>query len=82
VGGYSVIIHGYNRTTGDLGLWINPTSENYNRLIKAFRLFQMPLFGMTKEKFLSNKYDVFTYGRPPVSIDIMTHVKSLNFEET
>jgi len=29
VGGYTVIFHGYNRTTGDLDLWINPTKENY-----------------------------------------------------
>lgn len=29
VGGYAVIYHGYNRTTGDLDIWVNPTSANY-----------------------------------------------------
>ena len=28
VGGYSVIIHGYNRTTGDMDLFVNPTEVN------------------------------------------------------
>ena len=27
VGGYSVILHGYARTTGDLELWINKTKR-------------------------------------------------------
>lgn len=28
VGGYAVIVHGYNQTTGDLDLWVNATKEN------------------------------------------------------
>jgi hypothetical protein len=27
VGGYSVIIHGYQRTTGDMDLFVNPTRK-------------------------------------------------------
>ena len=30
VGGYSVILHGYSRTTGDLDIWVNKKSENYD----------------------------------------------------
>lgn len=36
VGGYSVILHGYSRTTGDLDIWVNKTIENYERLKSAF----------------------------------------------
>ncbi len=36
VGGYAVIYHGYNRTTGDLDLWVNPTSRNYRKMLQAF----------------------------------------------
>lgn len=82
VGGYSVILHGYNRTTGDLDLWVEPTDENYVRILKAFELFKMPVFDMTAERFLSKTFDVFTFGRPPVCIDIMTEVKGLVFDET
>lgn len=83
VGGYSVILHGYSRTTGDLDIWVNKTIENYDRIKKAFHLFGMPLFDMTEFNFLKNSdFDVFSFGRPPVSIDIMTAVKGLNFKET
>jgi len=81
VGGYSVILHGYSRTTGDLDIWVNPTTDNYNKLIKAFYEFGMAIFDMSKENFLYNKeVDVFTFGKPPVSIDIMKEVKGLEFE--
>lgn len=82
VGGYAVIYHGYNRTTGDLDIWLNCTAENFISLQKAFGIFGMSLFDMTKEKFLNQpNFDVFTYGRPPVSIDILTNVKGLDFKE-
>ena len=78
VGGYSVILHGYSRTTGDLDIWVNQTVQNYNRIKKAFGLFGMPLFDMTESNFLENKhFNVFSFGRPPVSIDLMTEVKGL-----
>ena len=82
VGGYSVIIHGYNRTTGDMDLLVNPTSDNYSKIKVAFKHFGMPLFGMTLEKFLdSENFDVFEYGRPPVSIDIITKIKGVSYIE-
>ncbi len=83
VGGYAVIFHGYNRTTGDLDIWVNPSPENYRKLIKAFDIFRMPLFDMTEEKFLNTEeFDVFTFGRPPVQIEILTKVKGLEFDST
>jgi hypothetical protein len=83
VGGYSVILHGYLRTTGDLDIWVNKEKKNYSRLVKAFKEFKMPVFDMTEENFLKNhELNVFTFGRPPSSIDIMTDVKGLNFDET
>jgi predicted nucleotidyltransferase len=82
VGGYAVIFHGYNRTTGDLDIWVNPTSENYFRLLKAFDKFGLPVFDMSEEKFLKTaEYDVFTFGRPPVSIDVITKATGLVFSE-
>jgi len=81
VGGYSVILHGYARNTGDMDLWVNPTIDNYNKLVKSFHEFGMPVFDMTEKNFLHNEsFDVFTFGRPPVSIDIMKKVKGLDFE--
>jgi hypothetical protein len=83
VGGYSVILYGYNRTTGDLDIWVEKSKTNYKKLEKAFEQFQMPVFDMTLENFLScSKFDVFTFGKPPVAIDIMTDVKGLDFESS
>ncbi|WP_310394598.1 DUF6036 family nucleotidyltransferase [Hymenobacter sp.] len=82
VGGYSVILHGYSRTTGDLDIWVDKTSANYAQLVQAFQAFGMPIFDMTAENFLhQTKFDVFTFGRPPVAIDVMTSLKGLDFAD-
>ena len=82
VGGYSVILHGYSRTTGDLDVWVHKTAENYQKLTAAFQDFGLPVFDMTEKNFLSNPLlDVFSFGRAPVSIDILTQVKGLEFPE-
>lgn len=81
VGGFSVILHGYSRTTGDMDIWVERTGENYQKLKKAFAEFGMPVFDMTEDNFLFHpNWDVFTFGTPPVAIDVMIRVKGLDFE--
>lgn len=61
-------------------IWVERSFENYKKLEKAFQQFGMPTFDMTQENFLNNQdMDVFTYGTPPVSIDILTELKGLDF---
>ena len=82
VGGYSVILHGYSRTTGDMDIWVERTRENYKNIKTAFLHFGMPVFDMTEDAFLNNKdFDVFSFGNPPSLIEVMVDVKGLNFEE-
>ena len=82
VGGYSVILHGYSRTTGDMDLWVERTKENYLKIKDAFEEFAMPVFDMTEENFLHHpNWDVFTFGIPPVAIDLMIGLEGLNFQE-
>ncbi len=81
VGGYSVVLHGYHRTTGDMDIFVEQSAENYRDLVKAFNNFGLPLFGMTKSKFLDKENEVFTYGSSPVSIDIITSLKGVSFTE-
>lgn len=81
VGGYSVIIHGYHRATGDLDLWVKPEPANYQRMISAFAEFGFPTDLITEEMFLSvEEFDVFQFGATPTSVDIMTRVKGLDFD--
>jgi len=81
VGGMAVILHGYVRTTGDMDIWVRKTAGNYKKLLLAFRDFGLPVFDMTEENFLSDKFDVWSFGREPVKIELMTTVKGLDFEE-
>jgi len=82
LGGYAVILHGYNRTTGDMDIWVRKTKINYDKLVPAFEAFGMPVFDMTEDNFINNSdIDVFTFGISPVSIDLMTEAKGLDFEE-
>jgi hypothetical protein len=82
VGGYSVILHGHARTTGDLDIWVKPTKDNYQLLTQAFQLFGMPVFDMSADEFLhTDQNDVFIFGMPPVSIEVLTIVKGIDFDE-
>lgn len=81
VGGYSVIVYGYSRTTGDMDLWVEKSKENYEKIVNAFYDFGMSLFDMTEVEFLKENLDVFTFGRTPVRIDILTALKGLEFNQ-
>lgn len=80
VGGYAVILHGYGRSTGDLDLWIDQTSENYNKLRKVYLDFGAPIF--SEEEFNSEKIDVWSIGVEPRKIEILTKVTGLQFNES
>lgn len=83
VGGMAVILYGHSRVTGDMDIWVERSEENYHKLLKAFRQFGMPVFDMTLHNFLTVKEnDVFSFGRNPTGIDIMTAVKGLDFDES
>lgn len=82
VGGYAVILHGYRRSTGDMDIWVNVTAENHKKLIKAFLAFGLPAVDISEENFLRNdEMDVFTYGVPPVCIEVLKKVKGCDFNE-
>jgi hypothetical protein len=82
VGGYSVILHGYSRTTGDLDIWVDRTKDNYLKICQAFQEFGMPVFDMTEHNFLEHPvWDVFTFGIPPVAIDLMIRLEGFTFSE-
>jgi hypothetical protein len=82
VGGYSVVIHGYPRTTGDLDIWVDCSRDNYQKIKLAFDSFRLPVFDMSLDNFLDTaKFDVFRFGRPPVAIDIITKLKGLSFDQ-
>jgi len=82
VGGYSVIYHGFPRTTGGLDIFVEISAGNYERISKAFLDFGMPVFDTMQENFLGSKdFNVFTFGRAPVSTEILKEISGLTFKE-
>ncbi len=80
VGGYAVILHGYSRSTGDMDLWVNQTTENYNKLKLVYTNFGAPIFSI--EDFESDKFDVWSIGVEPRKIEILTKASGLEFTES
>ena len=63
-------------------LFRSRTSENYHRIRDAFDSFGMPVFDMTESNFLDHPtWDVFTFGVPPVAIDILVKLSGISFNE-
>lgn len=80
VGGYAVIIRGYSRSTGDMDIWVEKSQDNYKKLLQAIITFGLPPVAIPKDQFFSDDYDVFSFGRPPFAIEILTTVKGIDFD--
>ena len=81
VGGYAVILRGYSRSTGDMDIWVNKTVDNFKLIQKAITKFGLPKLAIPKEKFFSDDFDVFSFGKPPYAIEILTAIKGVEFSD-
>lgn len=82
IGGYAVISHGYNRTTGDMDLWLEPSNENKDNFLKSFIEYgfeEIDLFEIKQMDF--SKHQVFSFGETPYKIDFLTKVSQVEFKE-
>jgi hypothetical protein len=80
IGAYAVIRYTQPRYTKDLDLWIGPSPENAERVIKAFNAFGIGLFGGVEKDDFAHPGLMFSVGVPPVRIDFLTSVPPLEFE--
>jgi hypothetical protein len=80
VGAYALAAHGLPRATGDLDIWVRPTTENAERVLRALRSFGAPLLDLTREDLLRTD-TVFQIGVVPGRIDLLTGVTGVGFEE-
>ncbi|NJM12516.1 MAG: hypothetical protein HC889_12160 [Synechococcaceae cyanobacterium SM1_2_3] len=80
VGGYAVGIHGYPRYTGDLDVWINPTMENAQKMIKVLNDFGFSSFGLAEADFIKPG-NVIQMGYPPFRIDVLTKIDGVEFDD-
>lgn len=79
VGGYAVGVHGYPRYTGDLDIWLNPTTTNAGRILQAIDEFGFGSFNLTVED-LTKEGNVIQFGQPPLRIDLLTSIDGVAFD--
>jgi hypothetical protein len=78
VGGYAVALHGYPRTTGDLGVWVEQSESNAERIVAALRVFGFDVPALRPALFLEDER-VVRMGRPPLRIELLTSVSGVRF---
>lgn len=83
VGGYAVIHYGYDRSTGDMDIWLKTGNRNRDKLINALKDF-----GITDENIatlqemdFNDPVPVFYFGKEPRKIDFITLISNINFEQ-
>ncbi len=82
IGGYAVIYHGYNRTTVDMDVWLNPTNENRDKIIDALTISGFePEDLETLSRMDFTKHFAFNIGIEPQRIDFITYINHVSFEE-
>ena len=77
-GGYAVIHHSQPRYTKDIDIWLEPTTGNARKLMRAFRMFGIPMVGVTEEDFATPGTQ-FNLGVAPCEIDFLTTIPGLEF---
>ena len=71
VGAYAMAAHGYPRATMDIDIWVMPSPQNADAVLRALRYFGAPLHNLTKEDLLKDG-TIFQIGVAPRRIDIIT----------
>jgi hypothetical protein len=80
VGAYAMAAHGYPRATMDIEIWVMPSPQNADAVLRALNRFGAPLHNLNKED-LQNDGTIFQIGVAPRRIDIITAASGLQFEE-
>lgn len=80
VGAYAMAAHGYPRATMDIDIWVMPSPENADAVLRALRRFGSPLHNLTREDLQADG-TIFQIGVAPRRIDIITTLSGLQFKE-
>lgn len=78
VGGYAVSVHGHPRFTGDLDIWLNPTTENAAKIVTVVNEFGFASFKLTVADF-TKEGNIIQLGYPPLRIDLLTAIDGVAF---
>jgi uncharacterized protein YgbK (DUF1537 family) len=78
IGAYALAAHGYPRATMDIDIWVMPSPENAEAVLRALKRFGSPLHGLSVED-LQHDDTVFQIGVAPRRIDLLTGATGLEF---
>lgn len=83
VGGYAVIHYGYERSTGDMDIWLQLGNDNKNKLLAALTDFGIADddIKLLKEMDLDTAVPVFYIGEAPRRIDFVTAISRVSFDD-
>jgi hypothetical protein len=76
IGGYATNLHGYQRFTGDMDIWLNDTIENRQALRKAFIACDMGDYPMIETMQFIPGWTEFHLNNG-FTLDILTEMKGL-----
>lgn len=80
VGALALAFHGVPRSTGDIDILVETSSQNAERLEEVLRAFSFASLGLSAADFLRPD-QVIQLGRPPNRIDLITSITGVSFEE-
>ena len=80
VGAFALAYHGHARYTSDIDLFIEKSSKNAERILRALRDFGFGDIGITQED-LAQKDQVVQLGVAPNRIDLLTVLSGVSFQE-
>ncbi len=82
IGGYSVIFHGYRRTTGDIDIWLKPDNDNKKKVLTALRVLgydEEEIAPIASINFCDTA--MFSIGEDPERADFLTAVSLVKYED-
>jgi len=80
VGGYAVNYHGYNRTTGDMDIWLKPDNNNKIKVLKALEKNNIDHEDLLVIKELDfTEALVFSAWESPYKVDFLTKVSGVTY---
>jgi hypothetical protein len=80
VGAYALAAHGLPRATGDIDIWINNSTENARKVLRALSAFGAPISSLTEQDFTSPDM-IVQVGVEPCRVDILTSIDGVEFDE-
>lgn len=80
VGAYAMGVHGYPRATGDIDIWVEPSSDNSARVYHSMVEFGAPPHEIDETTFATPDV-VFQIGVAPRRIDIITTISGVGFDD-